>query len=935
MSGIFFIFASTHKAMGMKKLFVLVLTMMMFSSLYAEHVENRTAMTVAKTILPHSNLSDISNREFNHLYVFTDDHSFVIVSADDRVTPILGYSEEFPFVMENMPMNIRSWMDGLNAAIQESIDHNLAATEEINRDWNLLKNGIKPEPKNRSSVTPLIKTHWDQGTPYNNLCPGGSVTGCTATAMAQIMKYWEWPKTGIGSHSYEHPTYGTIYANFGETTYDWDNMIAITSTSATTEQQDAVATLMYHCGVSVDMNYSPSASAAYLSTSSFVDYFGYNQSDIRTVNNQNISASEWIMTIENEINNGRPVLYAGWNEEGTSGHSFVCDGYDENDYFHINWGWSGSCDGYYAYGAMNPGNNNFSGFNIIIFGLHPDTPPISTPTNLTVQVAGSDVSLNWSPVNEADHYKVYCDGFVVDANVDDTLFTYIETEYGIIERSFYVKAVNSDGFCSLRSNEVKHTIYHKYSSFLPTNLTAVQDYHNVRLDWNPPYNPQTYFKYADEGPYFSNINFNESQFYGQRYTDSTLFAYRGLDIVSVQVNTMDYVPYTLYIYKIVDGDMVLQTTQDLRGQWGWVTIDLDSPVAIDDGNDIMIVFHSRDYTGRTGPTYVGCFDSDNASLYSTDGMSYEPYGRNVSWMMRIFVADGAYTYDVFRNGEMIANHVDDTTFVDYGLDTGVYSYTVKTNCYGGQSGMSEEAIIEVMPIPTYTVTVAANPDDGGTVTGGGTFEEGALVMVSAMQNVGYLFDKWTEDGELVSTDAEYAFLLSGDRDLEAVFKENDLTVHVLNVVPALNSESDDGQVTVFSTGGVPPYIYELDGKSSLSTSDSYTFSNVRMGTYSLSATDDTGYSVSISVVVSSNGVGEDVQNVVQLYPNPTNDKITIVCEGLKSITIVSPLGQQLGNVEVNDGRAIVDMSTFNEGTYLFVIHKHDGAILNRMVIKSK
>ena len=852
MSGIF-LYLQRHKTMGMKKLLVLVLTMTVFSSLYAEHVEKRTALDVAKTFLPHSNLSDVSNRDFNNLYIFTDEHSFVIVSADDRVIPILGYSEEFPFVVDNMPMNIRSWMNGLNATIQESINHNLAATEEINRDWDLLKNGIKPAPKNRSSVAPLIKTHWRQDTPYNNLCPGGSVTGCTATAMAQIMKYWEWPKTGIGSHSYEHPTYGTIYANFGETTYDWDNMIAITSTSATTEQQDAVATLMYHCGVSVDMNYSPSASAAYFSTSSFVDYFGYNQSDIRAVYNQNISASEWIMTIENEINNGRPVLYAGWNEEGTLGHSFVCDGYDENDYFHFNWGWSGSCDGYYAYGAMNPGSNNFSGINRIIYGLHPDTPPISTPTNLMAQVAGSGVLLNWSPVNGADHYKVYCDGFVVDANVNDTLFTYIETEYGINERVFYVKSVDDDGVCSLRSEEVSAVVFNQYSSMVPTNLTAVQNNRDVHLGWNQPNNTQTYLKYSDEGYTLSNSKFNETHYIGQRYTNSELCGYYGMNIVSLQIYMVHSIQYTLYVYKIVDGDMVLQTSKDFTGHWGWVAVELDSPVAIDN-NEILIVYHSRNYTGPTDPIFVGCFDSDNASLYSTDGMSYEPYGRNVSWMWRVYVEDGEYTYDIFRDGEKIADQVNDTVYVDRDLAQGTYNYMVRTNYCGGQSEMSNEAVVEIMPIPTYTVAVTANPADGGTVFGEGTFDEGTLVTVSASQNEGYVFDKWTENGEQVSMDTAYSFIVSGDRRLEAVFKEK-------------------------------------------------------------------------------NGVGEELSSALMLYPNPTNDKIIVVCEDMKNITIVSSTGQQVGYVEVNDDQAIVDISKYNVGPYLFIIHRNDNTIISRMVVR--
>ena len=124
-----------------------------------------------------------------------------------------------------MPENIQGWLNSLNEEIQEGIDRKLEATEAIRQEWNLLLQGSTPGPKHRAEVKALVKTHWDQYEPYNNNCPDGSLTGCVATVMAQLMKYWEWPAKGVGSHQYTHTTYGSISANFGNTTYDWDNIV--------------------------------------------------------------------------------------------------------------------------------------------------------------------------------------------------------------------------------------------------------------------------------------------------------------------------------------------------------------------------------------------------------------------------------------------------------------------------------------------------------------------------------------------------------------------------------------------------------------------------------------------------------------------------------------------------------------------------------------
>ena len=238
----------------MKRFFTLALMLMLSVAMFAKHVERAEALRVAQTVLPETTLTEVAARSYANMYIFNGEHAFVIVSADDCVIPILAYSEDFAFRVDDMPGNIKTWMESLDNEIQNAINKNLVATNEIRDEWDNLKNGNKPTPKNRTFVRPLIKTHWDQGAPYNNMCPGGSVTGCAATALAQVMKYWEWPKTGTGSHTYSHSSYGNLTANFGNTTYDWDNMIDMPTTSSSTAQQNAVATLMYHCGVALDMN---------------------------------------------------------------------------------------------------------------------------------------------------------------------------------------------------------------------------------------------------------------------------------------------------------------------------------------------------------------------------------------------------------------------------------------------------------------------------------------------------------------------------------------------------------------------------------------------------------------------------------------------------------------------------------------------------------
>lgn len=235
---------------------------------------------------------------------------------------------------------------------------------------------------------PLMTTKWNQSPYYNALCPANSVTGCVATAMAQIMKYWNYPAKGTGFHSYNHPTYGTLSANFGGTTYQWSSM-----PNTVNSANNAVATLMYHCGVSVNMDYSPQSSGAYViqdsptpqacSEYALKTYFGY-RSTLQGVQRNNYNQTQWINLLKIELNAGRPVLYAGFGSGG--GHAFVCDGYDNNNFFHFNWGWGGSSDGYFQTSALNPGSlgtgGGSGGFNSdqqVVIGIQP--PSGGVPQN--------------------------------------------------------------------------------------------------------------------------------------------------------------------------------------------------------------------------------------------------------------------------------------------------------------------------------------------------------------------------------------------------------------------------------------------------------------------------------------------------------------------------------------------------------------------------
>lgn len=315
-----------------------------------------------------------------------DAEGFVIVAGDDRVQPILAFSHEGAFVAENMPAHIRYFLDGYTEDIQYIVDNQQYADEAVRQQWETLLSDVLPAPKDGEVVVgPLLgDLSWGQTMYYNDLCPpdstgnpaygGHAAVGCGAVVMGQVMRYWQFPETGMGSHSYNSNNYGTLYANFGATTYPYKDMPDRLTTAYHPDSCVlAVATLLYHCGVAVNMNYGPAASVSNSNkiVAALSTYFCYPPT-VTYMERGNLSLTTWLRYLKGELDEGAPFMYGGSGNYG--GHVWVCDGYQDDNYFHFNWGWDGQQNGFYA--ITNCSSYGFNSNHAIIIGIRgPALPP--------------------------------------------------------------------------------------------------------------------------------------------------------------------------------------------------------------------------------------------------------------------------------------------------------------------------------------------------------------------------------------------------------------------------------------------------------------------------------------------------------------------------------------------------------------------------------
>ena len=365
----------------MKKVTLLLIGFFCSLTVLAGEINKQAAIQIAQQFVPKSPVSQGRKKaraEFSEI-VYTEmmpgtdraafyivnvgDDAFVLVSADDKAQQVLGYSltKNFPVKADGsveLPPHIKSFFDDLAAQVKVAANgggRTAVAKRKMSR-----RAASLPE-----SVDPLITTTWDQGQYYNALCPtdpqgpdGHVWTGCIATAMAQMIKFWE-PAQKRGSHYYD-TGYGRLEVNFAESKFDYANMPKALSAGSSAAQINAVATLMYQCGVACNMQYSPAESSSFdtEARAAFINYFGFSP-DMGFAEKRNFTTEDWNTLLRENLAAKHPVMYSG--NTGTSGHSFICDGYKAGNFFHFNFGWGGNFDGWFLTSAINPGGDN--GYN--------------------------------------------------------------------------------------------------------------------------------------------------------------------------------------------------------------------------------------------------------------------------------------------------------------------------------------------------------------------------------------------------------------------------------------------------------------------------------------------------------------------------------------------------------------------------------------------
>ena len=350
------------------------------------------------------------------VFKITSGKGWIMLASDDRVKPVLAWSDHSDFDFNNMAPATKAWIENYEEQIKYAISNKIKATPTIVDEWkNLAKSTNKTAARTTATrVGPLMATTWDQGWPYNDLCPlitttSGSynaVTGCVATAMAQIMKYWNWPTVGCGFHTYLDTPFGMLSANFGATAYKWTDMQL-----APFGSDSAMALLMYQAGVSVNMEYNflgAGVSNALTNTrQSFITpcsefalkanfhykrslyslyRFGTVPGLIEGTGPDSINEATWIAKMKAEMDAHRPIMYNGYNFINGSGHEWIMDGYTVSDYFHFNWGWGGGSNGYFTLNNLNPASISFNlNYNqVALMGIEPDSFP-SNQGNIKLQ----------------------------------------------------------------------------------------------------------------------------------------------------------------------------------------------------------------------------------------------------------------------------------------------------------------------------------------------------------------------------------------------------------------------------------------------------------------------------------------------------------------------------------------------------------------------
>ena len=783
----------THKTMNrmIPKLVLLLVLLMSAFGMNANPIDMRTAQEVAvkfmnaNTKTPLRGSDDLQlvttyniSRGDAAFYVFNTSNGFVIVSADDCATPILGYSDEGPFDVEDIPIQLQDYLQDFVSQIQYGIENHLEADEATAHQWEMVRSmGYLVDQRGATAVAPLLTDTWNQNCYYNTMCPvdsngpcGHVYAGCAATSFAQIMHYWEYPTNGMGSHTYTPDGYPEQTANFGATTYDWAHMPNSLSYSSTTTEINAVATLMWHCGVAINMSYGANGSGAspYYIPSALVNYFGYSN-EVSIVYKEDYSDDEWLALMKTCLDLGCPIHYSGWDVHGYGGHGFVCDGYNANNLLHFNWGWGGSANGYFSINAMNPSYYVFTEDNMAIINIHP-----GCTSGTTYQMTATADPSNYGTISGTGTYNC---GDVC------TLTATANEGYGFMYWTENDEQVSTEATYSFIAMEDRNLVAHFAPPFSITTSVSPIEGGTVTGGGIYYYNqPVTLTATANEGYIFSNWTKNGSvvsytSTYNLTVTESEEYvAHFELKPDGIVIGDGTYAGTYLPAYYYSSLTQQIYTASEMGG----ASTEISS----------VSFFNTNDYTSsRNWNVYM--VNTDKISFESTSdwipvsendlvfsgNITMTAHGWATVYFNTPFLYDGtsnlALIVDDNTNNYSYLNcrtfgTEDNQAIRIYGYNTDYDPYNA-TN-YTGVLVTKKNQVVFGIPSYDYTVTTTVGSEGGGTVSGGGLCYYNQPITLTAMANEGYIFSNWTKNGTIVSYTSTYNLAVTESAEYVAHFE---------------------------------------------------------------------------------------------------------------------------------------------------------------------
>ena len=771
------------------KLALLLVLLMSTIGMNANPIDLRTAQEVAVKFMnansevPLRGAEDLQlvttynvSRGDAAFYVFNTPNGFVIVSADDCATPILGYSDESQFDVNNIPIQLQDYLQSFVEQIQYGIENHHETDEATARQWELARSiGHIIEQRATTAVAPLLTDSWSQGCYYNSMCPedpdgpcGHVVTGCAATSFAQIMRYWGYPTNGTGSHAYTPGGYPVQTVDFGATTYDWAHMPNSLSYSSSTTEINAVATLMWHCGVAINMNYAADGSGADPNSIVYAlkKYFGYSD-ELSMVSRNNYSDADWLALMKNCLDSGRPIQYNGFDIYGLGGHGFVCDGYNANNLLHFNWGWGGSCDGYFSINAMNPSYYVFTNNNMAIINIHP-----GCTSGTSYQITASTDPSNGGTVSGAGTY---------DCGVNCTLTATANGDYSFMYWTEDGEQVSSDASYSFVAVNDRNLVAHFALPFTITTSANPAEGGTVSGGGACYYNQQvTLIATPNEGYVFD------------KWTkDGADFSYLSTLNMSV-TEAAEYVAYFHQVEGIVVGEATT-ASMSLPTNYNY-TLSQQIYTAEEMGGEVTDIcsvsfFNTSSYsTTRNMNIYMVNTDKSSfGSAYDWITVSENDlvFSGSVSMTSHSWVTiyfNTTFSYDGESNVALIVDNNTNGTYYDYvrcrtfateqwqaisvsGSNTDYDPYNPSS--YAGTCRSEKNQVVFGIPSYDYTVTATVGSEGGGTVSGGGgLYYHNQPITLIATANEGYIFKNWTKNGQEVSYVSN--FLLSVTESAEYV-----------------------------------------------------------------------------------------------------------------------------------------------------------------------